>query len=76
MVISIESDLETAISDAARKLGQSPETIAINALRERFLATVAPIRPRDEWERLLLAVGTDCGLALSNEALSSEGIYD
>lgn len=37
---------------------------------------VPPIEPRDDWERLLLSVARDCGVSLSNEALSSEGIYD
>ena len=32
--------------------------------------------PRDDWERRLLTIGTDCGVSLSNEALSSEGLYD
>lgn len=34
------------------------------------------LQPRDEWERLLLSAASDCGVALSNEALSSEGLYD
>ena len=37
---------------------------------------VPPIEPRDDWERLLLSVARDCGVSLSNEALSSEGLYD
>ena len=32
--------------------------------------------PRDDWERRLLAIGTDCGVSLSDEALSSDGLYD
>ena len=32
--------------------------------------------PRDEFERLLVSLGKDCGVSLSDEALSSEGIYD
>ena len=32
--------------------------------------------PRDEFERTLMSLGTDCGVSLSDEALSSEGIYD
>jgi hypothetical protein len=35
----------------------------------------API-PDDEWVRRLRAIATDCGVSLSNEAVSSEGIYD
>ena len=35
-----------------------------------------PIQPGDEWERRLLTAATDCGVALSHEALSSEGLYE
>jgi hypothetical protein len=34
------------------------------------------LQPRDEWERRLLSAASDCGVALSNEALSSEGLYE
>jgi len=34
------------------------------------------IQPRDEWERGLLAAASDCGVSLSNEAVSSEGLYE
>jgi len=32
--------------------------------------------PRNDWERRLMSLGTDCGVSLSDEAVSSEGIYD
>ena len=32
--------------------------------------------PRDEWERQLRQAASDCGISLSNEAVSSEGIYE
>ncbi len=32
--------------------------------------------PRDDWERLLREAATDCGVSLSDEDLSSEGIYE
>ncbi len=35
-----------------------------------------PIEPRDEWERQLLALASDCGVSLSDEALSREALYD
>jgi hypothetical protein len=34
------------------------------------------LQPRDEWERGLLAAASDCGVSLSNEAVSSEGLYE
>jgi hypothetical protein len=76
MVISLDPALEAALNEAARLQGIPLETLALHALRERFLAPKPPIEPRDEWERRLLAVATDCGVSLSNEAVSSEGLYD
>lgn len=34
------------------------------------------LEPQDEWERLLRSLPIDCGVALSDEAVSSEGLYD
>ena len=63
-------------NDLAQKQGVAPEVLALNALRERFLTRRLPLEPQDEWERGLLAIGTDCGVSLTNEALSSEGLYE
>ena len=76
MVIPIQSDLESALTVAARKQGVSPEELAITALRQRFIPRPLPFEPRDEWERGLLEAAIDCGVSLSNEAVSSEGLYD
>ena len=76
MVITLTPDLEAALNDAVRKQGVSPETLALNVLRERFVPRVYDLEPRDEWERQLLSIGIDCGVSLSNEALSREGLYD
>ncbi len=75
MVITVGPDLEAALNDLARKQGVAPEELALQALRERFLAP-ALNAPRDEWERRLRSAATDCGVSLSNEAVSSEGLYD
>jgi hypothetical protein len=37
---------------------------------------VPPVVPQDEWERKLFAAAIDCGVSVSNEALSSEGLYE
>ena len=76
MVITVGPDLEATLNDLARKQGVSPEVLALQALRERFLAPTARIQPRDEWERRLLEAATDCEVALSHEAVSSEGLYE
>jgi hypothetical protein len=76
MVITVGHDLEAALIDLARKQGIAPEVLALQALRERFLAPALVPPPRDAWERRLRSAATDCGVSLSNEAVSSEGLYD
>jgi hypothetical protein len=76
MVITVNSELESALKELARRHGVSPEVLAVNALRERFLAPDATPEPRDEWERHLLQAATDCGVSLSHSALSSQGLYE
>lgn len=76
MVITLGPDLAAALNQLARKQGIAPELLALNALRERFLAPALKVQPRDEWGRDLLAAATDCGVSLSNEAVSSEGLYE
>jgi hypothetical protein len=76
MTITIEPALEAALRERAQAQGISPEEFAIKTLRERLLSRPQPIEPRDDWERRLLAMGSDCGVVLSNEALSSEGLYE
>jgi hypothetical protein len=75
MVITLDPALESALSDRAHQLGVAPEVLALQALRERFLVPLL-IPPRDEWERRLRSAATDCGTSLSNEAVSSEGLYE
>ena len=76
MVVTLGPDLETALKEAAQRIGNTPEALAVQALRERFLPTPPPIVPRDDWERALLAIGSPIGANLSNEALSREELYD
>jgi len=76
MVITLPAELETALEEAARSKGTSAEALAIGALRERFLRRDISLEPRDDWERRLLAIGTDCGVSLSDSAVSSEGLYE
>ena len=64
------------MNEVSRQQGVAPEVVALTALRERFLGMAAVLQPRDEWERRLLGLARDCGVSLSDEAVSSEGIYD
>jgi hypothetical protein len=75
MVITPDPELEAALNEVALHKGIAPEVLALNVLRERILS-MAELLPRDEWERGLLEAATDCGVSLSNEALSREQMYD
>lgn len=75
MVITLDPELEAALNEVARHQGVAPEALALKVLRER-IPDMAVLIPRDEWERNLLALGRDCGVSLSDWAVSSEGIYD
>jgi hypothetical protein len=76
MVITLGPELEAALNELARRQGVAPEVLALNALRERFLGAAALPEPQDEWERRLRGLAKDCGVSLSNEALSREELYD
>jgi hypothetical protein len=75
MVITLDPELEAVLREVAARQGIAPETLALHALRERFLPAAA-LQPRDEWERALLAIARDCGVSLPDWAVSSEGLYD
>jgi hypothetical protein len=50
--------------------------LALQTLRDRFLAPAPAQESRDEWERRLRRAATDCGVSLSDAAVSSEGLYE
>jgi hypothetical protein len=80
VTITLAPDIEEAVLEEARREGTTPESIVLDAVREklgsRSAATTLAFEPQDDWERRLLAVGTDCGVSLPDEALSREGLYD
>ena len=76
MVIHLTAELEVVLSDQARRRGVSAEEMALDALRDRFLPSIAPVEPRDDWERRLFEAALDCGVSVPDSALSSEGLYE
>lgn len=56
--------------------GPKVEVITPPPMPKQGTAPAKVLVPRDDWERRLLAVATDCGVSLSNEVLSSDGLYD
>jgi hypothetical protein len=75
MVITLDLELEAALNEAASRRGLAPEELALNTLREQFLAA-AVLQPRDEWERQLLGLAKHCGVSLPDSAFSREAIYE
>jgi hypothetical protein len=74
MVLQLDPELEAAITAAASRQGTTAEQLAVDTLRKQF--PPPPFEPRDEWERRLLSLATDCGVSLTNEQLSREEMYD
>jgi plasmid stability protein len=74
MTITLPPELEATLKMQAERHGTTAEAIAIKTLREKFPRP--RLEPRDDWERLVLGLAIDCGTVLSNEALSSEGLYE
>jgi hypothetical protein len=75
MVISLTRDLESVLREQAQQQGISPEELALSVLQSRLLPR--PLNePRDDWERRLRSIARDCGVSLTDEAVSSEGIYE
>lgn len=80
MNVTLAPDLERALVLRARQHGTTPEAVVLDAIRDKLSPKPAELtnilEPRDEWEERLLRVGTPCGVSVSSEALSSEGLYD
>lgn len=75
MVIRISHELETVLSEHARRQGVSAKDLALAALQDRFLPN-PEADSRDDRERRLRRLAVDCGVSLSDAAVSSEGIYE
>ena len=61
---------ELFASIEARGVIETPDRLS------EWLSSHMELAPRDDWERRLLAIGTDCGVSLPPSALTSEGMYD
>ena len=76
MVIAVDPALEVALKERAQRQGVAPEVLALEALRKQFLPPAPSDLSHDEWVRRLRSLAIDCGVSLSDEAVSSEGIYE
>ena len=75
MVIQLPPPLESALAALAEERGVPPDALALAALRREFLPPTPPT-PIDDWERFLFAAAVDCGVSVSDAALSSDGLYE
>lgn len=75
-MIKLSPELEAALQESARRQGVAPEALADRVLRDQFLTPGASFASRDEWERTVLGLATNCGVSLPHSALSSEGLYE
>ncbi len=78
MTITLSPEMQATLERESRQQGTTPESLVMAALCEKFaLPLIAPqTQAQDDWEKLVLGIGTDCGVSLSHEALSSEGVYE
>ena len=79
MTIALTPDLEQKLARKAQELGTTPESFVLSKIQQEFTETAPkrqpPFEPQDEWERRLQQASSPSGVALSNEAVSSEEIY-
>ena len=76
MNISLSPELEAVLNEFALQKGVSPEELALDALRERFVANNGSTKSLDAWEQAVFGIGTDCGVSLPHSALGSEGLHE
>lgn len=80
MTVQLTPDLEAAVTDEAQRLGTTPELVVQRALQDHLRGRVSSPKPdsaaAQEKMKRILAVARDFGISHSNEALSSQGLYD
>jgi hypothetical protein len=75
MNVTLPENLAKELTEQARNQGIATHDFAA-AIIAKHLAKKSTFVPRDEWERGLAEIAHDCGVSLTNEAVSSDGIYD
>ncbi|GEM_PF-974754 len=71
MTITLSPEVQAVLERESRQRGITPESLVVAALCEKFALSPTALRAEDDWEKLILGVGTDCGVSLSHEALSN-----
>jgi hypothetical protein len=70
MIIQLTPDIEEALAEEARNLGTTPEQLALDSLRERFVGREAPPSPAREPETLADFLCGHLGVLHSSEHVS------
>jgi hypothetical protein len=80
MTIQIAPELEEMIRRRADERQSTPEALVMDVLREKFARSSSGATPTqyltEDWKARLQRLASHCGVSLSDEALSSEGLYD
>jgi hypothetical protein len=76
MVIQLSAELKAILTAMAQKRGISPDQLIAETLMAHLTPQNHSLVPQDEWERRLFSIATPCGVSLTDESCSSEGIYD
>jgi hypothetical protein len=71
MIIELTPDIEQSLAEEACKLGTTPEQLALDSLRERFVGREAPPSPAKEPETLAHFLRGHIGVLHSSEHVPS-----
>jgi hypothetical protein len=78
MTIKLTAEIEQAVTAEARRLHTTPERWITSVLElhlQNASSRRCPETPEDRIA-LLSSLPVDCGITLSDEAVSSDGLYD
>lgn len=76
MTLTLTPELEALLAEHAMRRGTTPEALAVQILHDRLVGPAPLPPPRDDWERLLRSVASDCGTSSPPGGYSREEIYD
>jgi hypothetical protein len=71
MIITLTPDIEQALAAEARRLGRTPEQLALDSLRERFLSPESDMPPAQEPATLADFLRGHLGVLHSSEHVPS-----
>ena len=80
MTITLPAEIEAVLVARARLREATPEQLAVATLRDSLLPDAGTkgvvSEEHEKWIALVKRIGRPCGVAVPDEALSSDGLYD